>query len=66
MKIVSGSDKLALEPGLHVLSGYPRPSLLRLEQPHRTTRGHHVNPDAKMGASVIIGTGWHNTNERLS
>ena len=51
--------QLALEPGLHVLSGYPRPLLLRLEQPHRTALGHHVDRATKMGPSVISREGWY-------
>ncbi len=51
--------QLALESSLHVLSRYPRPLLLRLEQPHQTALDHYVDRATKMGPSVISRAGWY-------
>ena len=44
--------------------GYPRPLLLRLEPPRRSTVAHHVDRAAPLGTWVIVSETWYYTNLR--
>ena len=47
-------DKLAVEPGFHLIHQYRRPLLLRLGQARRPTVDHHVHRIARLGGAGVL------------
>src|ERR1700751_224769 len=58
--------QLALQPGLPLLSCYPRSLLLCLEQARRPALDHHVDRPPRLGSWVLINGIWYYSLARRS